>query len=341
MRSYRVLTLAALSLALVSSFALADTVQFKNGDKITGTIVSADGGKLLFKSASAGDITINLADVQTFTSDAPIELKLKDGTVLKVTKVDVGDAGKINITQPTLAPAVVAVDQIDKINPPPVAWTGNVVANGLITRGNTQSESLGFSMDLSRKTDLDKIAFDGAYLFTRTTVKGQPPSTSQDNWFGDAQYDLNITPKFYGYADTRVEKDRINNLDLRLTPGLGVGYNWFEAPDFNFSTEAGGSWVYEKFTNVTSPREDISVRLSYHIDKSFDAGKFKLFNDVTYLPSVQNSGNYLVIADAGARAQLTDKMFTQLEILYDFDSKPAPGAVNTNLQYLLGVGWSF
>jgi putative salt-induced outer membrane protein YdiY len=341
MRWHQVLAVVALCFMLLAGIAHADVVVFKNGDRITGTIVSADGGKLVVKSADAGQVTIDLKDVQSFSSDAPIEIKLKDGTILKATKVDVGDAGKINVTPQTLAPQVVPIDQIDKINPPPVAWTGAVVANGLITRGNTQSDSLGFSMDLSRKTDLDKIAFDGAYLFTRTTVKGEPPSTSQDNWFGDAQYDLNITPKFYGYADTRVEKDRINNLDLRLTPGVGVGYNWVESPGLNFSTEAGGTWVYEKFTNVSSPRQDVSVRLSYHIDKSFDAGKVKLFNDVTYLPSVQNSGNYLIIADAGARADLTDKMFTELQILYDFDSNPAPGAVNTNLKYLLGVGWSF
>jgi len=342
MRSYRTLAAVALFVSLCAGLARADVVVFKNGDRITGTIVSADGGKLVIKSTDAGQITIDLKDVQTFAADAPIALVLKDGTILKVTKVEVGEAGKINVTPgKSLPPQVVSIDQIDKINPPPVAWTGAIVANGMLTQGSSSSDSVGFSMDLSRKTDMDKIGFDANYQFTRTKAHGQPQTTTQDNWFGDAQYDLNITKQFYGYADTRVEKDRINFLDLRLTPGVGVGYNWLSQPDMNFSTEAGATWVYEKFTNVSNPREDMSLRLSYHFDKSFDNGKFKLFHDLTYFPSLQHSSNYLLIADAGGRMALTETMFTELQVLVDYDSNPAPGAVRTNVKYLLGVGWTF
>jgi putative salt-induced outer membrane protein YdiY len=341
MKSYRFLAVVALLFAIGAGVARADVVVFKNGDRLTGTIVAADGGKLTVKTDTAGPVTLDLKDVQSFSSEAPISITLKDGSIIKATKVEVGDAGKINVSQATLAQQAVALDQIDKINPPPVAWTGSVVANGMIANGNTRTDSAGFSMDLTRKTDTDKIAFDAGYQFTRSSSPGQPTVTSADNWFGDAQYDLNITKKFYGYADTRVEKDRINNLDLRLTPGVGVGYNWFATPDFNLSTEGGATWVYENFTNVSSPREDMSLRLNYHIDKSFQAGKFNIFNDVTYFPSIQNSKNYLVIADAGGKMALTEKMFTELQVLLDFDSNPAPGAVKTNTKFLLGVGWAF
>ena len=37
----------------------------------------------------------------------------------------------------------------------------------------------------------------------------------------------------------RSARDRIAHLDLRVTPGVGAGYQWIERPDFNFSTEAG------------------------------------------------------------------------------------------------------
>src|SRR5687768_12285158 len=76
-------TLAAIAVLAFPVFARADEIHFKNGDKLTGKIVSADGGKLTIKSNVAGAIEVDLADVRTFSSDEPITLKLKDGTILK------------------------------------------------------------------------------------------------------------------------------------------------------------------------------------------------------------------------------------------------------------------
>ena len=62
----------------------------------------------------------------------------------------------------------------------------------------------------------------------------------------------------------KVEHDRIARLDYRVTPGVGVGYQWVEKPEINFYTEAGISYVYENYiddaTNqyVGSPR--VSLR---------------------------------------------------------------------------------
>jgi hypothetical protein len=60
----------------------ADEVRFKNGDRLSGQIVRVTEGKMVFKSAVAGEVTLNMADIQTFSSESPIEIHLKDGTVL-------------------------------------------------------------------------------------------------------------------------------------------------------------------------------------------------------------------------------------------------------------------
>jgi hypothetical protein len=41
---------------------------------------------------------------------------------------------------------------------------------------------------------------------------------------GIAKYDHFFTRKFYGYIGTKVERDGVAELELRLTPGAGVGY---------------------------------------------------------------------------------------------------------------------
>lgn len=137
------------------------------------------------------------------------------------------------------------------------------------------------------------------------------------------------------------EKDRILDLDLRLTPGAGVGYQWLDRPDFQFNTEGGVSWVYEQFTDVGTPNENVSVRVAYHLKKTFFDSKLILFNDVQYFPSIENVQNYLILGDAGARVAITKTMFSELKAEVDYDSQPAPGSHRTDAKYILGVGWTF
>src|SRR3954468_6905025 len=62
---------AALLCALVTA-AHADEILFNNGDRLTGTSVTADGGKITIKTAVAGEVKVDMKDVKTFTTDAPI-----------------------------------------------------------------------------------------------------------------------------------------------------------------------------------------------------------------------------------------------------------------------------
>jgi len=49
----------------VAGFAMADRVEFKNGDILTGKIIEYDGKKLTLKTDVAGNIQIDLKDVKT------------------------------------------------------------------------------------------------------------------------------------------------------------------------------------------------------------------------------------------------------------------------------------
>src|SRR5690349_12050235 len=62
--------------------ARADEILFNNGDRITGKILSAADGKLKIKTSVAGEVTVDMKDVKTFTTDEPVTLKLKDGNVI-------------------------------------------------------------------------------------------------------------------------------------------------------------------------------------------------------------------------------------------------------------------
>jgi len=76
LKKYCAIVIAA---CVFSAAAFAEQVSLKNGDHLSGAIVSMDGKKLVIKTTYAGEVSIDWAEVSQFSSD-------KD--TLVVTKAD-------------------------------------------------------------------------------------------------------------------------------------------------------------------------------------------------------------------------------------------------------------
>ena len=331
----------SVALAVCVGVARADEVVFNNGDRLSGKILSAADGKLKIKTSVAGEVTVDMKDVKTFTTDEPITLEMKDGNVIK----DKVSAATTQNAVQTAGSGTVPAQNIDltlveKLNPPPLKWTGSFVAGAIISSGNTESEAYNLSFDAVRRADDDRLTFGAGYFFGRQTDPDTGiESTTTDNWFLQGKYDYFFTEKWYGYANARVERDRIAALDLRFTPGVGVGYQWVERDDFNFNTEAGLTWVYEDYETGDSDSH-FAARFAYHVDKKIN-DKIKLFHNLEFLPSLEDVEDFNVNSDAGVRATLTENMFGEAKVEWKYDSTPAPGAEKNDLRWVLGVGWTF
>jgi putative salt-induced outer membrane protein YdiY len=234
----------------------------------------------------------------------------------------------------------VPIASIKAINPPRAAWTGSVKAGAIVTRGNSDTENFNFQLDASRRTEKHRITASAGYFFgrQRDPNTGQR-STTADNWFALGKYDYFFSPKLYGYAQTRVEQDRVAELALRVSPGIGAGYQWYEMPDFSLSTEAGLNWVYERYYS-DGDDEHVAGRLAYHVEKKIN-DKVTLFHDVEYLPSLEMIDDFNVNADAGMRTTIYKNLFSELKAEWQYDSTPAPGAQSDDFRYTLSVGWNF
>lgn len=328
-----------LALALLAHVAVAgaDVVILNNGDKLTGKVGQISGGKMNFNSPMLGDITIDLANVESFTTDEPAVIRRADAPPVEE-KITEGTAEQIT----TESGAVVPLAEVKIINPPPQKWTGALLVAGTLVRGNTETADLAVSLDstLRREDERhDDRTSLGARYNVGSTGTGDDRETTTDNWSLSGKYDRFFSDKLYGYANVGVMRDRIADLDIRITPGIGAGYQWVERPDFNFNTEAGVSYVYEEFDDG-SDDDYLALRLAYHLDKRLDE-RLSLFHNLEYLPAFDDFGNFILRTDVGLRADLAKNFFGQLAFEWIHDSEPAPGAEENDYRYLLGVGWQF
>lgn len=332
---------ALIVLSVLSSPVIAGEIVFKNGDRLTGKIVSAEGGKLTIESAVAGTVIVDMANVQTFSTDEPIEMHLSDGTVLKQQVSTSPTEGTIATAESdAMAAQEIAVANVTEINPPPVKWTGSVNAGALLTRGNSETDQVSIGFDAMRRAEKDRISAAGQYLYGR---QEDPDSgdeqTTTDNWFLAGKYDYFINEKLYWFTGARIERDRIADLDLRFTPSAGLGYQWHESEVWNFNTEAGLAWVYEDFENDDS-NSYFAARFAYHYDRAIN-DKVKFIHNLEYIPSIEDIEEFNLNTDAGLRIALTDQMFNELKVEWRHDSEPAPGADENDLRYIIAIGWQF
>jgi putative salt-induced outer membrane protein YdiY len=330
--------LAVTGCLFLAATAMADTVTLKNGDVLNGTIGQITSTEMKFKSAMLPELIIELKNVEKYQFDAPkvVQPKHADDFTATVT----GDSQSVKAGE-----QVYSLSQIKSVNPPPEEWKGAVVANFALARGNTNRYTFGVDADAVLRRDNnvndDRTSFGAEYHYGQTGggPSGTAPVTDTDNWLFDAKYDRFWTEKLYGYVNGKVEHDRIALLYYRVSPGVGLGYQWFEGPRLNFNTEAGFGYVREEYDDDTS-NDYMSVRFAYHLDSQL-SDRVSVFHNVEYLPAIDDPSDYTLNADVGLRATLSGSFFTQFKIEYKRDSQPAAGSLKNDLLYTIGVGWQF
>jgi len=336
--------LVIICVVVLSGWVYGDEIVFNNGDKLTGKADHLVDGKMVFKSAVAGTVTVALSDIATFSTDKPIEIHLGDGTVFH-RKIVSSEPGQFKIVgDETLTAQDFSVAAIASINPaakPKDRWTGNLALGITSTHGNTRTDTVTGSVNLNKRTEKDRTTLSADYA----KAKQEDPdtgveTTTEDWWRARAKYDYFFSKKFYSYIDGRYAKDSIAELDRRVIVGLGCGYQLIESDLTNFSVEAGAASLYEKFDNQTESNSELSAQFGYHFDRKL-AKRIKFIHDLTYYPSTEEISDYFLTATAELRANFTKTMFSNFKVVFDYDTTPAIGKGSTDTKYIFGVGLNF
>jgi len=338
--------------ALLVAFATtpaADEVRLTNGDRVTGTIAEVRDGKLSMKSEVLGQLSIPMDRVATFSTDAPIEIHLRDGTVVRHA-VGGGPDGEIRTAGDDRAIALTAVEAV---NPKWGRWSGSVSAGALVTRGNTKNESVNVAIETIRRTKRDRLSLGANYLYARQEDEAGTSDTTADAWRLRGQYDYFVTKRLYPYARMYVERDRPAEVLLRLIPGAGLGYEWFQGPPYFLASEGGLAWLYEESDCENDPPpaapqcaartitdDRISARVAYRTHWIPREG-LTLFHDLEYFPSLEDAGEFFLNADAGLRVSLWAGLFGELKAEWRHDQTPAPDTERNDYRYLVNLGWAF
>jgi hypothetical protein len=119
-----------------------------------------------------------------------------------------------------------------------------------------------------------------------------------------------------------------------------VGYQFQDKPSWKVSGELGVSYVNNDYVGTVDDTDYVAARAAYNWDWKPNT-KYNLSQTGEIFPSLETADDVSARVDTKGRMNLTDKMFAQLQWLFQWDNTPATGKVRTDNLVMLGIGWSF
>ena len=328
--------LAVLSVLLVFGQASADEVWLKNGDHLTGKVVSLDSGLLVFKTSYAGDLSIKWEEVANLKTDEPVKVVLGDETTAQG-PVSPGEAGKVKVKAEQVAePVTVDLANVKVINPkPPLSTTLRISVGATRNSGNTDSQDFYGQLDFIARTAMNRFSVGGNYQRSEeNNVK------TADNAMAYIKYDHFLTEKWYLYANATGQQDEFQDLNLRATLGVGAGYQFFETERTNLALEGGLSYVNEDFD--TAPDDSYAAgRWGLKFDHYILPKSLQFFLYHTGLQSLESSDDLVLYTQTGFRIPFYKDLNVSLQMNWQYDKSPAPGREKNDYTYILALGYQW
>lgn len=326
---------------------LADQVVLKNGDRLTGKIIKADGKKLVIASEFAGEVAVVWDAVTEINSDAPLYLTLADGRtvsgLVSMTngRVEVRSAAggpvvndKSNVT--LLRSEAEHLAYLRQLDPGWFdQWIGDANLGVALTQGNSDTTSVALGMAISRTTPHDKTSLYAAAVYSSDSTSGDSRTTANSIRSG-LRYERNINDKWFGYAFTDLERNGLQDLNLRFVLGGGLGYRLIRSEHTQLDLLGGLAWNREYFSGIDNDRSSADAQIGQTLEHRIGT-RTTLKEQLYFFPNLSNAGEYRVNFDASLQTDITQRIGWRLAVSDRYLSNPLPGLEKNDLILTTGI----
>lgn len=281
--------------------ASADVVRTLDGSELTGTITLIDKGIIHLDTAYAGTLKIKQDQVESFASDAPRVVRLASGSIMAgPIASNGGDTIRIQSEDGVLetSTAKVTAAWAPGAEDPEVVrnrrdWRYDASFDLTGKKGNTDKYQLGTSLVAELKGPNDTLRFFAEYEQAET--EGEQ---TEDRTAGGVSYESFFSEVLGWYVRTELENDPIDNITLRSTSAGGLSYRLIHKDHQSLVARTGFGYRFTAFENdqedESSPTLDFGLAHTYRFNN-----RFKMKNELTFVPAVDDFSNYRVVHDSG------------------------------------------
>jgi putative salt-induced outer membrane protein YdiY len=332
-------------LGLSGSVSAADTVRLRNGDVISGKLLMVAGGNAIVETVHSGEVTILIEEVVAIATDRPMTVVYEDGREVDGV-IETSEEGIITVREgaaPEAAepegepPAALDLADIEAIHEvtPYYRYVGNLDFGLAIAKGNSDNENINFSGFLAPSWGKNTIVLSGRW--NRGEADGE---LNASNWRVQGQYEREFWKRWFFLLFNSYEADKLQELDLRITAGTGLGY-WFFKPDPTLlRVSLGPAFVDENFEGSDDDRQFAALRWTLDFDQDLWSPDVSIYHN--HILTVGLTEDQLIMLTAqGLKFGLIADLALKAEFQWDYNKSPADGAKSSDYRYLLKIVYDF
>jgi len=326
-----------LVLLLISSLSCrADQITLKNGDRITGSVTTADGKAVNVKTEYAGDLTIKWEAIQSISSSEPLYVTANDGRLIVGTVSSSND--NLEIATANSGTVTLNRDSVRGVRSQSEqkaygAWGGVLVTGLSLARGNANTSTFTVGAHGARTTDKDKASAFATSIYSQGRSNGVSLTTASAINAG-LRYDFNLSPRLFAFAFTDFDHDRFQQLDLRNVIGGGIGEHVVKSDSTTLDVFGGLSFNQEFFSTLT--RRSAEALAGEEFDRKLSSA-FSVKERLEFYPNLSDLGQYRMVFDTGAITKVSKVISWQLDISDRYLSNPILGLKGNDLLLTTGL----
>lgn len=208
------------------------TIHLKNGDRISGTIVSEDDGQITLSNKPIGTIS------------------LKRKYIEKIVSVEKA------ATEPV------------KKETAPKLWKREIAAGYNRSSGNTEIDKLSVNIFANRKTEDNEFTIKGDGLLSSSDKKMDAQKWYGMLRYAYSFWKR----KWYNFYKLEGDHDRFAQIDYRIIPSTGIGYWFSDRPEWRAMVEVGIGWEHTNFRSAEDNKDEAVLIPRMMIEKQLFPG---------------------------------------------------------------------
>lgn len=353
-----------------------DTLVFKNGDQLTGTLVSGAGNSVVFKSDMAGQITVSLDNVKELRSNGAFAVLKKDIPLKKKAVERDALPGKVEYADATLkvdSPAGVSSSVPEKevgliIDKPTFdkslerqsllkGWTGAITAGASDVQSTSYGTNFNLALNMVRLAPMatylpphDRQTLNVAETYgklTQPVVPQTTPPTPNDVaktsiFHADFEYDRYFSPRFYALGDTAFDHSFAQGLNLQQVYGGGFGWTPFQSANQQLDLKFDVHYEMQEFLASTgTPSLNLIGSTFGENYRRTLPGKLQLTETGSILPSWNDTDAYSANGAVNLALPTYHRLTVNVGTSDNFINNPPVGFKKNSFQFTTGIGYTF
>ena len=323
-----VFVLLAVVLVPISA-AHADQVFLKNGDRISGLILSQnDTANLSFQTEFGATIQTPWSDVDQLKNGQEETYDMLGVDMLGVAEETIL-AQEVEVSEEETTPS-------EEVKDPSTYETSGLINFGAsLDDGNSSKKQITGDAKITIRNDINRFITGGEVNY----AQDEGEETENDQYlFGE--YDRFITEKWFWGLRQSGRIDKMQELDIRSRSGLFSGYQFSDTEDLKLSIRTGSEYIYEEFSTGDT-EEDIALTWAFDYEQQYIEDSLRGFHNHDLSAPIDPFDAFLFESETGIRVPVGAFLTGTAQVDFDWDNAPAEDVREQDVTYKLKLGYEW